>query len=316
MRTLFPLAFALLLPATLAQAAQPAAAPAPIRIVLVGDSTVNSGGGWGPGFCALLAPQQTCLNLARNGRSSRSYYDQGLWKNALEQHANYILIQFGHNDMPGKGPARETDPQTTYTANMRRYVEQARAAWARPVIVTSLSRRSYKDGKLVEDLAAYADAARRVARREHVPLIDLNAESTRLLKNMTQEQADQFDAVAHPDATHPGPDRTHLNPEGAVRFGRMVANDLAKVCPELAPYLHTGRLPAQAALVPALRVAADGSAPYKTIQSAINAAPAAGGALIPVAPGTCREILTIDKPNIQLRGDDNWDPAQPIPLLP
>jgi lysophospholipase L1-like esterase len=210
-------------------------APASVRIVLAGDSTVNVGGGWGPGFCADLTPNVTCVNLARNGRSSKSYYNEGVWNDVLAQKADYILIQFGHNDMPGKGPERETDPNTTYAANMRRYIEQARAEGARPVIVTSLSRRNYKDGVLVEDLTAYANAAKRVASEEGVPVIDLNAESTRLLKTMTQEQADQFDAVGHPDAAGNTLDRTHLNAHGSQVFGRMVADDLAKVCPELSP---------------------------------------------------------------------------------
>ena len=208
---------------------------APVRIVLVGDSTVNNGGGWGPGFCALMTPNVECINQARNGRSSKSYYDEGLWQPALALHGDYILIQFGHNDMPGKGPERETDPDTTYAANMHRYIQQARAAGATPVIVTSLSRRTYKDGKLVQDLTAYAAAAKRVAIEEDTPVIDLNAGSTKLLETMTQEQADKFDAETHPDATGKGLDRTHLNPTGSAVFGRMVADGLARVCVELGP---------------------------------------------------------------------------------
>jgi lysophospholipase L1-like esterase len=209
---------------------------APVHIVLTGDSTVAIGGGWGAAFCVLMTPNVECLNLARNGRSSKSYYDEGLWQQALEKHPDYILIQFGHNDMPGKGPLRETDPETTYAANMRRYIEQARTAGAQPVIVTSISRRSYKDGKLVLDLKAYADAASRVALEENAPLIDLNAESVKMLESMNQEQADRFNAAGHPDAAgNIGPDRTHLNASGAAVFGRMVADSLTKVCVELGP---------------------------------------------------------------------------------
>ena len=276
-------------------------AGAKIKIVLVGDSTVNPEGGWGPAFCAWLAPNIDCVNLARNGRSSKSYYDEGLWQNVLAQHPNYILIQFGHNDMPGKGLARETDPDTTYSANMRRYIEQARAAGAKPIIVTSLSRRNYKDGKLVEDLAAYAGAARRVAVEEGAAVIDLNAESTKLLVGMTQPQADQYDAEGHPDAAgNKGPDRTHLNDAGKAVFGRMVAVDLARACPELAPRIRVE--PPRQASTKVLHVAADGTGDFITIQQAIDAAPAEGGAEIVVSPGTYREILTIEKPSIELRG--------------
>jgi lysophospholipase L1-like esterase len=224
---------------------------APVRIVLVGDSTVNNGGGWGPGFCALLTSNVECLNMARNGRSSKSYYNEGVWAEALKLHPDYMLIQFGHNDMPGKGPERETDPSTTYAANMRRYIQEARAAGARPVIVTSLSRRNYKDGKLVIDLKAYADAAKKVAEEEKVPVIDLNTSSVKLLETMTQEQADEFDAPTHPDAVGKGPDRTHLNAGGAQVFGRMVADALMRICVELGPDIKGEPVKANSATTPA-----------------------------------------------------------------
>jgi lysophospholipase L1-like esterase len=141
--------------------------------------------------------------------------------------------------MPGKGPARETEPETTYAANLRRYIAEARAQGARPVIITSLTRRNYKDGKLVMDLEPYAAAARRVATEERVPLVDLYALSIKMLNGMTQEQADQFDAPVHADALAENapskPDRTHLNEKGSRVFGRMVAYNLIRICVELGP---------------------------------------------------------------------------------
>ena len=117
----------------LAQAAPPstpnpaAQAVRTVRIVLVGDSTVNAEGGWGKGFCDLMTPNVTCINDALNGRSSKSFIDEGAWAKALADKGDYYLIQFGHNDMKGKGPERETDPETTYAANIRRYIRDARA---------------------------------------------------------------------------------------------------------------------------------------------------------------------------------------------
>jgi len=99
----------------------------PVRIVLVGDSTVNDEGGWGPGFRASFRPGVEITNLAKNGRSSKSFRDEGLWAPALAAKPNFILIQFGHNDVPGKGADRETDAKTSYRQNMARYVEEARS---------------------------------------------------------------------------------------------------------------------------------------------------------------------------------------------
>src|SRR5262245_50067287 len=90
------------------------AGSAPVRIVLVGDSTVNDQGGWGPGLRASFGPQIEVLNLARNGRSTKSFRDEGVWAQALAAKPAYVLIQFGHNDVAGKGPEREADPKTTY----------------------------------------------------------------------------------------------------------------------------------------------------------------------------------------------------------
>jgi len=212
---------------------------APVKIVLVGDSTVNAEGGWGKGFCAIVTPNVTCINEALNGRSSKSFIDEGAWAKALADKGDYYLIQFGHNDQKSDAK-RHTDPDTTYSANLRRYIADVRAMGGVPVLVTSLSRRNYRDGKLVLDLTAYADAAKRVGAEEDVTVIDLNAMSVKLLEGMTQVEADQFDATGHPDAKaeNQGPvklDRTHLNAYGQAVFGRMVADALVRTQVELGP---------------------------------------------------------------------------------
>ncbi|MDW5264249.1 MULTISPECIES: GDSL-type esterase/lipase family protein [Acidobacteriaceae] len=211
----------------------------PVKIVLVGDSTVNAGGGWGKGFCAIVTANVTCVNEALNGRSSKSFIDEGAWAKALADKGDYYLIQFGHNDQK-KDVARATDPDTTYAANLRRYIRDVRAIGVVPVIVTSLSRRNYKDGVLVQDLTAYVNAAKRVAMEEDVTLVDLNAMSVKLLEGMTQAQADEFDASGHPDAKAERKeetklDRTHLNAKGQALFGRMVADSLIRMQVELGP---------------------------------------------------------------------------------
>ena len=153
-----------LLPA-LALAADPAAAKPP-HIVLVGDSTVTDLSGWGLGFRHFISDGAVVFNAARNGTSSKSYRDEGLWAKALALKGDYYLIQFGHNDQPGKGPARETDPATTFTANMARYVDEVRALGATPILVTSLTRRIFskaEPGKIESTLTPYVEAVKKLA---------------------------------------------------------------------------------------------------------------------------------------------------------
>jgi lysophospholipase L1-like esterase len=226
----------------------------PVKIVLVGDSTVATGGGWGPGFCADFSPNVTCIDDALNGRSSKSFIDEGAWKKALDDHGDYYLIQFGHNDQKTI-PALHTDPGTTFAANLHRYIADVRAIGAVPVLVTSLSRRNYKDGALVEDLTAYAEATRKVGADEYITVIDLNQMSVAMLKRMTQEQADRFDKGNDPDTgkpvmtaadatatgvdvpSPPALDRTHRNSDGQKVFGRLVADSIVKTQVELGPDL-------------------------------------------------------------------------------
>lgn len=205
-----------------------------MRVLLVGDSTVTDDAGWGSGFRARAVPGIECLNHAMSGRSSKSYRDEGFWETALATGAGYVLIQFGHNDQPGKGPERETDPDTDFAANLARYVTEARAAAMRPVLVTSLTRRRFAaSGHLRDTLGPYVAATRRVATDLHVPLIDLHRASTRLCEALGRAGCERL-SPREPDGRV---DTTHLNPDGGLLFGGLVADLAREAVPGLRPCL-------------------------------------------------------------------------------
>lgn len=211
----------------------PAPAQQRVRIVLVGDSTVTDDSGWGAGF-RQLAPGADVANTAANGRSSKSFIAEGRWAEALARKGDYYLIQFGHNDEPGKGPERETDPKTTYRDNMARYVDDARAIGATPVLVTSLVRRLFNDdGTIRTTQTPYVEAVRALAAEKKVPLIDLHAIS----REDAEHSGDEVWADLSPRDDQGQIDRTHLNGKGSDVVGRMVADALARVVPALAPLL-------------------------------------------------------------------------------
>lgn len=244
---------------TVPSASPPVETPRPIvayKIVLVGDSTTAVVGGWGPSFCGLhVTSFAACVNLARGGRSSGNYRTEGSWEIALNEmrtpgyKATWVLIQFGHNDQPGK-PGRSTDLATEFPANLARYVDEVRAAGAIPVLVTPLTRRSFTDGKLQNDLAPWAEATRRVAAQKKVALVDFNAASAAAVQAMGQDAADRFAQLPRGSAPtgQDAPrvtevqeqpmararlsfDRTHLGREGADYFATMMTAELAKAVP-------------------------------------------------------------------------------------
>jgi len=211
-----------------------------VRIVLVGDSLVESHApgsgvfGWGQVLPELLSRQAVCFNKAAGGRSSKSYRDEGLWAAALAERPDYVFIEFGHNDCPGKGPHRQTDPETTYAANLRQYVAETRAAGARPVLVTPPTRRNFgPDGRITSVLGPYAEAMKGVAAELGVPVIDLFTRSVDLF-NQLGEAASAY-INCRPD------DRTHFSQAGARLFAAVVAEALPRIEPSLAPCLAADR---------------------------------------------------------------------------
>jgi lysophospholipase L1-like esterase len=209
-------------------------APPSIRIVLVGDSTVTDDSGWGAGLRRLATEGVEVINTAANGRSSKSFIDEGLWAQALAKRGQYYLIQFGHNDEPGKGPERETDPKTTYRAYMARYVDESRAIGATPILVTSLVRRIYNgDGTIRTTQTPYVEAVRALAIEKHVPLVDLHAISLA----DAEHAGDDVWADLSPRDDKGQVDRTHLNAKGSEVVARLLVDALRKAVPELSVYL-------------------------------------------------------------------------------
>jgi pectinesterase len=203
------------------------AAQQPVTVVLIGDSTVNDEGGWGPGFASTLGARFKVINLAKNGRSSKSFRDEGWWAPALGYKPQYVLMQFGHNDVPGKGPDRETDPKTTYRANMTRYVEEVRAAGVTPVIVTSIVRRKFDSkGKFEPDsLVPYVEETRRLAADMNVALIDLYALTLAQAEALGPAGCSAINAVTKDGK----PDTTHLGPKGQQEIGAMAAREFERL---------------------------------------------------------------------------------------
>jgi len=219
-----------------------------VRIVLVSDSTVASYPnppkdrpdltGWGQVFGEFFTDRVTVLNHARSGASSKSFIREGRWEKALAAKPDYVLIQFGHNDCPGKGD-RSTDPNADFQDYLRKYIDQSRAAGARPILVTPVARRTFAKGKIHTTLQPYADAMFKVGKEKDVPVIDLHAASMALFNRL----GDEGSADLSPSA----PDRSHFSRKGALAVARLVAKALPAAVPELRPYMKSETTDAEAA---------------------------------------------------------------------
>ena len=233
-----------------------------IRVILVGDSTMATRSGYGDALCQRFQASVTCINFARGGRSSGSFRAEGLWDQMIETlrgsgqfRATYVLIQFGHNDQPGK-PGRSTDLVTEFPVNIARYVDEARSLGAVPVLITPLTRRVFRNGALQNDLKPWADAMRRIANAWKAPLLDLNKDSAAAVVAMGSIEADTL-AEEPPPAKSLAQgltsaytakselngvfksrfDYTHLGAKGAALFSRMVVQELVTAVPTIAMHI-------------------------------------------------------------------------------
>ena len=218
----------------------PAASPPPPQaakpvVYLIGDSTVNNGTrgqmGWGSCLGAWIQPGQAALqNRARGGRSSRTFLTEGLWAKTLEEikPGDVVLMQFGHNDGGGlndprnrasiKGNGEETReitrpdggaPETVHSYGwyLRRYIADAKAKGALPVVLSPVPRNMWTAGKINRAKNDYGKWAAEAAAAAGALFVDLNEIVATRYEAAGQDKtaSDYFGAADH----------THTLPAGA-----------------------------------------------------------------------------------------------------
>ena len=303
-----------------------------ITIFTIGDSTMankptegdNPERGWGQMLPGFFTENIRVDNHARNGRSSKSFIDEGLWEQVRAQirPGDYVFIQFGHNDEKDD-PTRHTDPGTTFDTNLRRFVEETRAKGGIPVLFNSIVRRNFYDNQnavadddlrrekmegtslegdsLIDTHGAYLDSPRNVAAELDVPFVDLNRLTYDLVQGMGREASQSLYCWVAANTCAACPkgrqDNTHLSIQGARRVARLAVDALGEAVPALKPCIRHYDFV----------VAKDGSGDFLTVQDAINAVPdfrKNKRTTILVRPGEYKERVIVPecKINISLIG--------------
>ena len=283
-----------------------------ITIFMIGDSTMadkdltggNPERGWGQMLPGFLSEEVRVDNHAVNGRSTRSFIDEGRWDKVLSliKKGDYVFIQFGHNDEK-TDPKRHTDAGGgSFDANLKRFVNEARAKGGIPVLFNSIVRRNFgtADGsaiaaaisqddirrgvnpdakhearaehpqegdRLIDTHGAYLDSPRNVARELDVPFVDMNRITHDLVEGLGPVESKKLfmwvPANTVPAMPKGREDNTHLNIYGARVVAGLTVDAIAQAVPALASYVrHYDFVVAQ-----------DGSGDFFTVQEAIDAVP-------------------------------------------
>ena len=231
MKTIFATAFLLLSAFSLPQKRK-------MKVWLIGDSTMANKEvsaypetGWGMPFSYFFDSTVEVDNRAKNGRSTKSFMAEGLWKPVVDnlQEGDYVLIQFGHND--------EVKTKATYTTedefqkNLERYVNETRSKKAIPILITPVARRKFdSSGRLEDTHEVYSNLVRNVASKVHAPLIDLDKKSQDLLRQYGPDASkylfNYLDAGEHPNYPEGKKDDTHFSELGARKMAELVLAEI------------------------------------------------------------------------------------------
>jgi lysophospholipase L1-like esterase len=221
-----------------------------IRIFMAGDSTMAikeikayPETGWGMPFTFFWDSSVTILNKAKNGRSTKTFISEGLWKSIMDEagKGDYVFIQFGHNDESVEKKERYATPDT-FKMNLTRFITEVREKGAIPVLLTPVGRRKFdSEGKVMQTHQVYSQLTREVATEQKVVLIDLDARSQVLYQHFGMENSRllflQLKPGEHPNYPDGKEDNTHFTELGARLIAQEVLSDIRIQIPELALHI-------------------------------------------------------------------------------
>jgi lysophospholipase L1-like esterase len=224
-------------------------------LFLIGDSTVRNGRGdgaggqwgWGEPLVDLFdAAKINVVNRAIGGLSSRTYLTGGAWDRVLAilKPGDFVLMQFGHNDesavndasrargtLAGVGDeSSEIDNQLTgkhetvhtYGWYLKKFIADAKAKGATPIVCSLIPRKIWKDGKIVRSSDTYQKWAAEVAASEGVGFVDLNGIIAERYDALGPEKVEALFADPH---THTSRVGAELNAECVVVGLKALKND-------------------------------------------------------------------------------------------
>ncbi|WP_158057102.1 rhamnogalacturonan acetylesterase [Halorussus halophilus] len=221
-----------------------------ITVHLIGDSTMAEKAaaerpetGWGTPFAERLDDSVTVQNHARNGRSTRTFLEEGRWDPVVRSLAetHYVFVQFGHNDeVPSK---EQHTTEAAFVANLEKFVEETREHGAAAVLLTPIARRHFdEDGDPKDTHRVYSELTREVARARSVPLIDADERSRSLLRELGLEESKALynhqSPGEHPNYPEGVADDTHFSERGARRMAELVLDGVAELNLGLADHVE------------------------------------------------------------------------------
>ncbi|MFD0941628.1 rhamnogalacturonan acetylesterase [Pedobacter boryungensis] len=220
----------------------------PITLYIIGDSTAANKQpkafpetGWGMELQSFFDTNVKVDNRALNGRSTKSFINEKRWDAILTtlKEGDYVLVEFGHNDEKIDKPEIGTS-LNEFKINLIKYIQETQAKKATPILLTPIARRNFKNGILVDTHKGYPNVVRKLADSLHIPLIDMELKTKKLLTGLGDEPSKRlFNYVDSGNVNYPAgkKDDTHLSPDGAKVVAGLVVAGIKEIKVNLSKYL-------------------------------------------------------------------------------
>jgi len=223
----------------------------PVDIWLVGDSITATKPmdeyprtGWGQVLPRFFTNQVRIHNHAKNGRSTKSFINEGRWETVRDSldNGDWVFIQFGHNDQKAYDTTRYAPPQTTFRDNLTRFVREARDNGANPVLMTPVVRRKFNEaGGLQATHGEYPEVVRETADELDTYFIDMHRKSWELVSREGPAGSKALFLLLEPGEYDTWPegltDNTHLSEDGATKICSLMVQGIEGKNMELERYL-------------------------------------------------------------------------------
>ena len=219
-------------------------------VFLAGDSTMSEKElkdypetGWGTPFSWFFNDTITVENLAKNGRSTRTFISEGRWENLTSslKTGDFVFIQFGHNDASKHKKDRYTSP-AEYEKNLTQMISDVETEGANPILLSSVVRRHFDDTGKLKKTHPYSDIVKKVAKKTGVTFLDMEKITHDYFQAMGDEQSAlrfmHIEPNLNPNYPNGVRDNTHFNPLGALEVAQLVLSELKKIKHPLASRLR------------------------------------------------------------------------------
>jgi lysophospholipase L1-like esterase len=221
-----------------------------MNFIFLGDSLMQPNGedtypqtGWPQALPEFLKKDSGVViqDYALNGRSTKSFLDEGRFAQALEiaKPGDVCFISFGHNDEKSEDPTRYTTPYGTYMENLIFMENEMRKKGVKTIFLTSVTRLKYVDGQLQHTHMEYPDAMKKTSEQLKDPLVDLEELTFHDLSKHEESYNQQHYMILKPGEYPNYPegktDRTHMQKNGARWICSLVVPEFKKI-PLVAEY--------------------------------------------------------------------------------